>query len=101
MLSFRADRSIQTEVIKIRLLLIKRSDQDLHNCHSIFAFAQELFCGRIGVTGGINRGQRPAVLAACVESGLSFLGCAFGLLYLQTFYSFPIFFLVFSSPLSG
>ena len=71
---FLADRSIQTEQSKVRLLVSNRFDQGL----------QLLFHPRIGVRiiqwcnrtnrGGLERGlcegevkQRPAVLAACAE----------------------------------
>ena len=37
-------------------------------------FHVQLSCGRTGVTGGINRAQRPAVLAACVFKSCLFLG---------------------------
>ena len=45
-LSFWADRSLQTQETKIRLLLSNWSDQDLHNCYVIFH-------GKTGVIGGI------------------------------------------------
>ena len=36
--SSRADRAIQTDETKVKLLLSNHSDQDLHNCHSLCAF---------------------------------------------------------------
>lgn len=60
-LRFRVDRYMQSEGTKIRLLLSKRFDQDIHI--------------ETRVTGRINRGtkaRKPAVLEACPEWGLSF-----------------------------
>ena len=98
-LSFRANRSIQTEETKIRLLLSNRSDQRLHSCHSVCAFVFALFYGRTGVTGGINSMGK----AGCACSIMWNEGCLFFLFFfcfvfdqsipfLFSFFSFFFFF---------
>ena len=64
-----------------------------------------MFSCRKGVTGGINSGKSPAVLAACVRKGLSVFFFVFFLFFLVSsvfdlFIPFHLFY-VFFFPLSG